>query len=256
MPSFPYMVDLPPILSTRGWTWEPIKTPWHPSHDFWLATDMDGNRWLTKLRGSFYAYREITFAKLAQAMGWSCQSSIYIKLDAESAAIVGAVAGEVHAAHWFLDEHPMSQCGECCGMHQLFDLKVRSVEDLEGIGIAHLNDWPKSQFAAYVFGANETSDMLFTAQHEFVIIDSEQMFSTGPCRFEELRWLHGQTGDAYRKGVALAAETCADIANLTSVELTRALAVPQGVKIDQRWSIAPKIKQSIKFASSYLQSRY
>lgn len=255
MSSFPFVVDLPPVLGTNGWIWKQLENPGHPSDGHWLATDTEGHRWLTKLRGSFYAYREITFAKLAQGLGWSCQSSTYIRLDVASAAIVGATAGEVHAAHWYLDEHAARPCGVPCPMHPLARLEIRSVEDLEGIDVAHLRDWPKSEFAAYVFGANEPSDGLFTSQHEFVIIDNEQMFSTRPCPFESTHWLRGLAGAAYLKGLELADETCADIASLTGAKLSAALAIPSGVNIDRRWPIAPKIRQSIKFASTYADGR-
>ena len=251
MPSFPLMVDLPPVLCTKGWDWEQIVNAGHPSDGHWLATDTTGHRWLTKLRGSFYAYREITFAKLAQGIGWSCQSSTYIKLDAASAAIVGAIAGEVHAAHWYMEEHASKPCCVSCPIHPLVGLEVHSANDLDGIDIAHLFDWPKSEFAAFIFGANEPSGRLFTLQHEFVIIDNEQMFSTGPCSFESDLWVGGETGAAYSKGLALASETCADVASITTQLLTQALAIPRGVKVDQRWPIAQNIKQSIKFASQY-----
>jgi hypothetical protein len=255
MPSFPHIVDLPPVIGTNGWTWKQIENPGHPSNGHWLATDIDGHRWLTKLRGSFYAYREITFARLAQEIGWSCQSSTYIRLDAASAAAVGAVAGQVHAAHWYLDEHASRPCSTSCPMRPLADLEVRSIEDLEGIDITHLIDWPKSEFAAYIFGANEPSSRLFTSQHELVIIDNEQMFCTGPCSFESAHWLRGLTGAAYLKGLTIAAEACTDVASITTAKLTQALAVPRGIKIDRRWPIAPKIKQSIKFASAYRLAR-
>jgi hypothetical protein len=155
MPSFPLMTDIPPLLSTKGWIWSQVKNAGHPSDGHWLATDTEGRRWLTKLRGSFYAYREITFAKL---------------------------------------------------------------------------------------------------RHEFVIIDNEQMFSTGPSSFESSDWVRHLTGAAYSKGLALAAETCADVASITTSKLTQALSIPDNVRIDQRWPIAPKIKRAIKFASLYART--
>ena len=255
MPSFPLIADLPRLCNTRGWTWAQIQNAGHPSHGHWLATDAEGHRWLSKLRGSFYAYREITFAKLAQAMGWSCQSSTYIKLDAGSAEVLGRAVGEVHAAHWHLDEHASHPCSACCPMHALVGLQIRSVADLAGLGVAHLLDWPKSEFAAYIFGANEPSGRLITSQHEFVIIDNEQMFSTGPCSFESAHWLRDQEDSAYLKGLALATETCTDIAGISTTMLTQALAIPRGVKVDRHASIAPRVKQAATFAAAFRHAR-
>jgi hypothetical protein len=251
VPSFPLMSDLPSVVTTRGWAWEQIKKSAHPSDGHWLATDADGRRWISKLRGSFYAHREIVFAKLAQAIGWSCQSSTYIRLDAASAETLGVTDGEVHAAHWYMDEHVATPCSPSCALRPLFGLEVRSVADLEGIEIAHLLDWPKSEFAAHIFGANDGIDRFITSQHEFVMIDNEQMFSTGPCSFDSVSWLRDHSDEAYRKGLAVAIETCVDVASITPAQLTEALAVPRGVKIDRSWPIASKIKQAIKFATAY-----
>lgn len=163
--------------------------------------------------------------------------------------MLGRTAGEVHSAHWYLEEHASRPCCLSCPMCPLFGLNIRSIEDLEGIGIARLLDWPKSEFAAYIFGANEPSDRLITSQHDFVIIDNEQMFSTGPCSFESARWLQGVDGIAYSKGQDLAAETCAQVASITSQKLSDVLTIPRDIKVHQKWSIAKLIKQSITFAA-------
>lgn len=252
MNSFPSMVDVPPVLSTKGWQWRQIKHPCHPSNGHWIGTDREGHRWLTKLRGAFYAYREIVFGKLAEQMGWSCQTSTYIRLDPASVATLGVSNGTIHAAHWYLDEHGPKPCSPSCPMRALAE--VRSLEDLEGVAVAHLMDWPKSEFAAYIFGANEVSDRLFTATHEFVIIDSEQMFATGPCSFETAFWVRPDIVASQRaKGFELAATTCADVSRLSPTQVAEALKVPRGVSIHRRWPIAPKIKQSVNFASQYVR---
>ena len=69
MPSFPKIIDLPRILNTTDWEWTPYRTPSFPSYDFWLGIDPDGNRWLTKLKGDFYAYRELVFARWRRRWG-------------------------------------------------------------------------------------------------------------------------------------------------------------------------------------------
>ena len=226
MASFPSMLEIPISASTQGWSWEKIQNPGLPSDGFWLGTDLQGGRWLTKLRGSFYAYREIVFARLVQRLGWSCQSSMFVRLDRESAAVLGRKIGEVHSAHWYLDEHASMRCGPECSLKALFDHEVRSVDDLVFSGVSHLLDWPKSELAAYIFGGNEPPGRLFTATHEFVIIDSEQMFSTGPCQFDTWSWLKTPDGAAHLGGHKLAEEVCREISSLPSSFLSESLVKP------------------------------
>lgn len=254
MASFPLMNDLPRSVSTTGWHWERFAEPSALSGGFWLGTDHAGNRWLTKLRGSFYAYREIVFARIAQAMKWSCQSSVFLRLDKVSADILGVDPDESHAAHWFMSEHPNQPCSGNCAIRFL-DNEIHTVDDLFGSEIAHLLDWPKSEYAAYLFGGNEPPGGLFTCAHEFVIIDSEQMFSTGPCAFDSAAWWNDPDGHASKNGRALAVEVCADLASLKERDIEDALLVPQGIKVRQGWPIGPKLLASRKFATSFVQSQ-
>lgn len=178
------MSELPTFLETSGWSWEQIKAPAHPSDGFWVGTDQYGQRWLAKLRGSFYAYREIVFARLAQDMEWSCQSSTFIRLDADSAHRLNRDVGEVHGAHWSMEEHVYPPCGTDCALFPLVGHEVKAPSELNFPGVSGLIDWPKSEIAAHIFGGNEPPGRLFTVEHEFVIIDSEQMFSTNPSNLD------------------------------------------------------------------------
>lgn len=248
---FPLMSELPALLDTSGWSWAIFEAPAHGSDGFWVGTDLHGHKWLTKLRGSFYAYREMVFARLAQRMGWSCQSSIFIRLDQDSAHCLQREVGEVHAAHWFIEEHVYPPCGPECALLPLVGREIQSPDDLHFSGIGGLLDWPKSEIAAYIFGGNEPPGRLFTVAHEFAIIDSEQMFSTGPCVFDDSPWLRYPDGSPSVAGKALAITVCREIGNLSSDDLTAALAIPHAINIDLRWPIAPKVHASVKFAAAY-----
>lgn len=251
MPSFPLMAELPTLIDTAGWSWVQVSMPGHASNGFWIGTDPQGNRWLTKLRGSFYAYREIVFARLAQNMGWSCQSSVFIRLDAESAGNLGRKANEIHAAHWFLDEHPHPPCQPGCALLPLAGKTVRTPNDLTFPEIAGLIDWPKSEIAAYVFGGNEPPGRLFTLSHEFVVIDSEQMFSTAPCDLSSSPWLRQDDGEVSASGLRLAKEVCQDIGGLKPAAIELALSIPPGISVKQRSQIASRVHASIRFADDY-----
>lgn len=248
MPSFPQMISLPAWLDTTGWQWERLHLSHHDDDNFWIGVDSQQNRWLTKLRGSFYAYREIAFARLAQSMGWSCQSSVFIRLDADSASIIGRAEGEVHAAHWFMPEHTSGSCGPSCALDALVGKEIRTPDDLRSCEIKHVMDWPKKDFAAYIFGANEPSDHLITTSHELVIIDSEQMFSTYPSDFHSESWLMERDGAHSRSGQELAAQVCRDVAKISPSVAAQALSVPASIQVDMRWEILPLLQASIEFA--------
>lgn len=251
VPSFPRMQDLPPVVDTNGWRWEQYRTPSFPSYNFWRGFDQDGTRWLTKLRGDFYAYREIVFARLAQKMGWSCQSSVFMKLDVKSGKELGVPAG-VHAAHWFLEEHPSVACGPECPKEGLRGRQIHTVDDLADSGIHHIMDWPKSQIAACLFGGNEPPDRLLTTAHELVIIDSEQMFSTDPCDIRETAWWNDRNGSPSESGRRLTLEVCRDLCELSPLDLQEALQIPEGVSVEQPWPIAPKLAASHEYARHFL----
>lgn len=251
MPSFPLIRDLPLIVDTDGWIWQPFDPPSAPSHNFWLGTDSQGNRWLTKLGGPFRAYREIVFARLAQQMGWSCQSSVFMRLDKESASAIGARPGEVHGAHWFLDEHVYPPCSEGCGLTALLGKPIQAIEDVVDLSVEHIIDWPKSELAACLFGGNEPPGRLFTKKHEFVIIDSELMFSTGPCSFASTIWW-GSQDTPTPSGLALAKEVCADLLALGSGSLAAALKIPKNITVQEIWPIAPFLHRSFAYAEDFV----
>jgi hypothetical protein len=246
------MCDLPQSVSTIGWNWEQFTTSSVPPDIFWVGTDREGNRWLTKLRGSFYAYREIVFARLAQAMNWSCQSSVFLKLDSETASKFGVDPAEIHAAHWFLQEHNNLQCSAECAIKFLLGKEIQTVDDLHGSQIAYLTDWPKSEYAAYLFGGNEPPGRLFTTAHEFVIIDSEQMFATEPSSFENDLWLFDAEGLSSASGRELALQVCLDLIALTDQDFTNALSIPNGIRIRENWPIEPLLNSSREYAASFV----
>lgn len=250
MLSFPQIRDLPPVVETTGWHWTRFEAPVAPSHNFWVGTDRQGNRWLTKLNGDFCAYREIVFGRLAQSMNWSCQSSVFMRLDADSARLLRDEPGAIHAAHWFLDEHLHPPCGDKCDLAPLVNKPICSVEDLENLGISHILDWPKSELAACLFGGTEPPGRLFTSSHEFVIIDSELMFASGPCSFDSTIWW-GRKFEPEPSGYRLAVEVCNELLALGHSGIENALTVPTGVSVQERWPIAPLLFKSFSYAHSF-----
>ncbi len=248
---FPSIEELPATLDSTGWRWEPYKTPSFPSYTFWTGTDSAGRTWLTKLTGDFYAYREIVFARIAQRMGWSCQSSTLVVLDDRSADLLGVPDARVHAAHWFLAEHGRTSCSRDCPLASCNWRSIDDVDELKGCKVSRILDWPRSEIAAALFGGNEPPDRLLTTSHEFVIIDSEQMFSSGPTDVTETRWWNRRDGAASRAGRELTIEVCRRVSQLSNDDLADALAKPQGVEINELWPIGPRLKEIRRFADSF-----
>ena len=51
------------VLDTAGWTWARSLTT-TVGRRFWVGTDPNGGKWVSKLRGSFRGYRELVFERL------------------------------------------------------------------------------------------------------------------------------------------------------------------------------------------------
>lgn len=245
MPSFPLIKDLSESIDSADLAWEPFSPPGGHHSGFWLGTDRAGRQWLTKLRGPRYAYREISFGRIAQELGWYCQSSIYLKLSAADAKRMGSRDYKVHAAHCYMQERTVSApCSARRRIEALAGTEVRTVQDLDGVAIDHILDWPRADFAACLFGANDGPDSLITTDDEFVIIDSEQMFSTGPTPFANTLWWD-TTG-----GRELAAQMCREVASLTPDQFEDALRRPSGVRL-------PSVNKFAAFArEGYRRSKH
>lgn len=133
------MHDLPPAIECTGWEWERFTAPGESSYNFWAGIDRDGNRWLTKLKGGFYAYRE-------------------------------------------------------------------------------------------------------------------KMFAVNPWGFDTACWWNDPSGCPSDSGRALALEVCSDLAALSDVQVQEALSIPAGISFRKCWPIAPKLKESRRFAVDYVVS--
>ena len=252
MTDFPKIRELPSVLKTDGWEWEQFSTPSNPSYDFWVGTDAHGIKWLTKLKGGFSGYREIVFARLAQEMDWSCQTSVFALFDKDSQEQLSIENGNnIHAVQYFMNEHSHERCTENCP-HQILREPISTIKSLKGIPIKNILDWPKSDIAACIFGAGEQSGVFFTDSHNFVIIDSEQMFSCGPGNLNQTAWDKGCIDPELQK---LKVETCKEIQNLSNKTIQKSLNVPEKVNFEMPWSISDRIKSSRVMVNNYLQDR-
>ncbi|SEQ09687.1 hypothetical protein [Nitrosomonas ureae] len=174
----------------------------------------------------------------------------FMRLDKLSAKKLGVSTDEIHATHWYLNEHPHGLCSMNCVLNEWFDNQKGTLEDFMESKIAHLYDLPKSEYAAYLFGGLEPPGKLFTTAHEFVIIDSEMMFTSGPDE-NTVHWWYESDGHPSRSKLALALEVCSDLISLSENQIEEALRIPTGVKIREDSPIASKLKASRKFAAQF-----
>ena len=176
-----------------------------------------------------------------------------MRVDKIGAKVLGVVSGEIHAAHWFLDEHISEKCTNDCALKPLIEGDLLTINELASSAIPHIIDLPKCDLAAHLFGANDSPDSFFTTRHAFVAIDSEQMFSTGPCSFYRSDWLRGTETNASR-GIMLAKELCADLLSIDIKSVENALNIPNGITVHEDWPIAPLLRESYAFAHAFIKA--
>ncbi|MDO8414637.1 MAG: hypothetical protein Q7S87_00345 [Agitococcus sp.] len=253
MSSHPKMTSLPAVVDCAEWDWKPADS----MNGFWIGTDKQGNRWLTKLRGSFCAYREIVFARIAQELGWSIQSSSFICLDSRSAKMLGRAESEVHAVHWYMKEHQAMPCSLGCPLVPLRNgiPTNRFIEKLSSSQIGNIRDLLRCEIAIYIFGALEPCGYFYTPEHDFVIIDSELVFSSGPRPINESPLLKNSDGTISDESVILALEVCAQVSALSEDMVSRIIAIPNEIHIDENWSISDIVRKGIESAKDYLRSQ-
>ena len=113
-------------------------------------------------------------------------------------------------------------------------------------------DWPRSEIAAAIFGANEPPGRLFTTDHELVVIDGEQMFSIPPTDARETNWWRRPDGSPSTAGMRLTRDVCFAIGSLSNQDLFDCLAVPSGIEIDLLWSIEEIVFQARDYCRRFL----
>lgn len=256
MPAFRSTPDLPSVLTCGDWSWSPYEAG--KSKPFWLGTDAEGTRWLTKMRGGFNAYREIVFARLAQRAGWSCQSSTFAVLDPTSPPMrFTRSEDQVQLLSLFVEEHPSTACGVDCPLPRL-QMDLAAADDramaLQRTSILGALDWARADVAAALLGANEPSGGILTRDHRHLIIDSELMFSTGPTDPRVTDWYECASGAQSNLGSAITREVCMVVGSLADSDIEELLLVPSGVHIAMSWSIGDRLRSARDFAFEFVRT--
>jgi hypothetical protein len=253
---FPRITELPELLIADSWIWERFESSIY-SENFWIGLAPNNNRWLVKMRGSFYAYRERTFASLAQRLGLSCQSSVYLKLPQECLPRKGMEDTEDwQLAIWLLPEHGSQECSDHCPIEELYRNINAPAQDfvaaLQASSVKNAVDWARGELLAYLCGANESSDRLFTPDHQFVLIDNEQIFSVPPGNILEAPCLEAPNNGLSQAGLKVALDLCSDFSALADDEIEEITRLPSHYTVDERWAIKPLIYEGRRAANEFL----
>ena len=243
---FPSTLDLPLLLNADDLTWNPPSDDLH----FWTCLDTQGSRWLVKFRGGFYAVRERAFSIVAQALEISCQSSTYLKMPSQSEfwpCPPGRVESndDCQLAIWFLDEHPHpSLCEDCplLALNDEFRNRPYDVDVLRKSQVKDALDWARGEMLGMLCEMHEPPGRLFTADHAFIQIDNELMFSrSAGADLRDSPWVMDDAERINRAGLDEVIHLCEQVLSLPDAVFQEAIRMPEGYKPRMVWSVRKEI---------------
>lgn len=248
MSGFPLICELPAVIDASNWEWAPARSLLSSSRidsDYWIGRDETGRRWLVKMTGGSYGHRERTFSSLAQILGISCQSSVFLLLPEEALPLVNQRLPErTQLGVLLLDEHRAPKCsGECP-----IGFDASSFEEIvlaEKNGIKYLSDSIRGDVLGFLCGQHEPHDHLITSDHEYVVIDNECMFSGREC----LNECHWALEESTRP---LVLEICEQLRSLGEDQLLKCAEMPKSVIFETRYDLRMKLLSARDGAIRYL----
>lgn len=249
---FPRIVDLPATIDARRLTWVPVTgSSAFPllSNEWWIGTDENSTRWLTKLSGSYCAYRENVFGKLAQSMGLACQSSSYLVFP-EGHKVFHNLLGSndrFQLALLFMDEHHGDACSNDCPIDAYYriDGSHASIEAAERAGLLHIKDIVRCDTLGYLCGQFEPNGRFVSRDHAYVAIDNELMFAGRPC-LQECPW-HDDMNSR-----ELMLEVCSKLMSMDEGELLCLAATPPAYEVANRVRLDEALLSAKRAAIEYV----
>jgi hypothetical protein len=256
MTPYPRVDQLPAVVDTCAWRWEPFNGPYGDEPGFFVGEDEEGNLWLTKMGGSFRAYRELVFERVVQRAGWLCQSSAFAVLERSSLPMRRTRHPErVQLVTRLLPEHGPEDCGPNCPIQPLRGDLSKIEGDLVGILAASpLQDtlnFARQEILAPLFGGFEPAGCLTTIDHEVYLIDGELMFASGPCDIRKTLWWSRRDGSPWLTGQRLTRQICAAIGSFRDDELETFLDRPKKLSIQFGWPIRELLYQARDYGRAF-----
>lgn len=239
--SFPLIVDLPDLLIANDWRWEPCDFRRHCV----IGIDQESRRWLVQIRGSRKAYQEHVFAKLAQRLGISCQSSVLLQIPVsnfpplEYTDTLNQEPSQL--AIWLMEPHKLEDCTDACllkgqgEMNNVVDSEERLIQFLNS-GLPHVEDFVKGDLLGYMCGGAQKPDRFWTTDHQYVVIDNERMFECEP-NLAACLWMDSLTGRT------LAKELLASLVLIPDEELCSMADLPKGYVVTPDFRLKERLLQ-------------
>jgi len=251
---FPKSTSLPLLMSSDGWTWIPPEETGH----FWVGKDSDGLRWLVKFRGGFNAARERAFSVIAQALGVSCQSSTFVQVSKEYLpSQLENTEEALQLAIQLIDIHVPAYCSEDCPLKELnrrFETSPYDINLLKSSPIKHAMDMARGEILGMLCEMHEPPGYLFTADHSFVQIDNELMFSRDAGgNLWKSPWVQYE-GAINPDGLSDAIRLCERLLSLDESVFAEAFRLPSGHRPSVGWSLSAEITKIRPRALAFLET--
>lgn len=250
--NLPLIEHLPLQLVADSWEWRKME-----HYDHWIGTDEDGKEWLVKMSGSFYSYRERTFASLAQHLGLSCQSSVYLHLPPDSLPMKNKPRAEVFqlAICWY-EQHDDNYAIDC-PIKVLYeksnDPLLNKMHVLKQSSVKNSMDYARAEILAYLCGANERYEFIYTKNHELIMVDNEQTFSSAPCNVLDIDIIKEPDGNLSPLGKKIVHDLCKSFSRISDEDIEMFTSKPNDYKVKKLWKIKPKLFKARKYAGDIVR---
>lgn len=247
----PKIVDLPRLLVASEWKWRRPAgdEARNLKQDWWIGTDPQSRQWLIKMTGSSYAHREQVFARLAQRLGISCQSSTYVVIENDS--VLQRPSGDAEPyqlAIWLMEQHEGRACSPSCVCSAAINRRL-SFDDIvraKNAGLAYFDDMVRGDVLGHLCGQFEPHGRFFTRNHEYVVIDNECMFHDQPCLNQ-----YSRLDEPGVRPVII--ELCRKFVSLGDDELRAIVAIPKNYAISPGRDLFEAVLSARAAAGEYLE---
>ena len=247
MNSFPLISELPSVLVADGWRWEPCSF----RSECVLGIDHESRSWLVQMRGSVKAYQEHVFASLAQRLGISCQSSVYLQIPACNRPKMDDTPTDeaCQLAIWLMKEHSAGSCGDTCpiGRGREWDFTTdETLNEFLQSGLKNAADFVLGDILGSLCGGDENVEGFWTVNHEYVAIDSERMFEWDSY-VQRCSWMD------LTKGKQLALDLFDRVCAISDEELCTIAELPPGYLVNPVVQLGQRLIEIKAIAGNYLR---
>ncbi len=224
--TYPKQKNMPLLLEENKFLWKK-----HDYGPFWVATDAQGQEWLFKMRGGFRAYRERIAAGILDEIGINTQASSYALLPKKSGPrLQDEQIEKTQLAILMLEPHTPQ-------------VDLSGMKGAENIA--------RLEILAYLLGAMEPSDYIFTKDHQCYIIDNELCFSTSP--YDPILELGRSPLLTESEFLSETVHLCRKLEQISADKVQKLCALPDSYKFKKLWNIKKIVFQVVDNAKKCLK---